>query len=182
MSSKGFFPDRAGGYPPSISQQAQALAPSPAQWCPLLSPSREAQQLQILTRTRSPKQPFFSIRPTTAHLKTDRRPIASISPDFDHRREKTRRSPYRALKSPYCTVFPEFPGFGGAGRGSDRKPTVREWSWQNLISLTPSLPRRSPTVDPENCHIDSRPANFSGNVFQAIGRNCCPEILSYTLL
>jgi len=34
--------------------------------------------------------------------------------------KKMKRGPYPALKSPYCTVFPEFPGFGSAGRRSVR--------------------------------------------------------------
>jgi len=40
-----------------------------------------------------------------------RLPIASISPDFVSRRRNFNPGLIRREKSPYCTVFPQFPGF-----------------------------------------------------------------------
>ena len=64
--------------------------------------------------TRHPQnRPFFHLRCSGSTQEDFRLPIAHISPDFFRQRRKSNPAPILPIKSPYCTVFSEFPGFSG---------------------------------------------------------------------
>jgi len=88
-------------------------------------------------------RPSFQILWTGTLQKDFHRPIAYISPDFVSRRRKPNPGPIRREKSPYCTVFSEFPGFWVIRnfRLLSNRPIIAPFGKRSPDYRTPPFPR-----------------------------------------